>query len=79
MNWETYKKTVKGTMFNATIMTLIFQQISYPLVKWRGNDFGPELPSLPTAVWNLFVCAVVVEIGFYYTHRYHVCTYTVRS
>ena len=72
VNWETYKKTMKRSMFNATVITLLFQQATYPLVVWRGLDFGVELPSLPTVIWHLFICMVVIEIAFYYSHRCNV-------
>ena len=70
VNWETYKKAIKGSMFNVIVMTLLFQQVTYRLVMLSSVDFGPELPSLPTTLWHLFISVVVVEIGFYYSHRY---------
>ena len=57
------------TLFNAVVVTGVFQQATYPLVAWMNVDIGPELPSLPTILWQLFVSVIVVEIGFYYFHR----------
>lgn len=70
VNWDTYKKAIKGSMINLTVITLLFQQVTYPLIVLSGVDFGPELPSLPTTIWHLFISIIVVEIGFYYSHRY---------
>ena len=69
VNWQTYKHTLKRVVFNSTIVSLVFQLSVYPLFVWRGAPCGYELPSFLTVVWQLFVCAVVVEIGFYYTHK----------
>jgi len=70
INWKVYKKTLQRSLFNALVTSLIFQLSIHPLVYWRGIDCGYELPSFPTTLWHLFLCVVVVEIGFYYSHRY---------
>ena len=69
INWEVYKKTLRRTVFNALVTSLFFQLSIHPLVRWRGIDCGYELPSFPTALWHLFLYLIIVEIGFYYTHR----------
>ena len=69
INWEIYKKTLRRTVFNALVTSLFFQLSIHPLVRWRGINCGYELPSFPTALWHLFLHLVIVEIGFYYTHR----------
>ena len=70
INWEVYKKTLRRTLFNSLVTSLFFQLSIYPFVHWRGIDCGYELPSFPTVLWHLFLYLVIVEIGFYYTHRY---------
>ena len=70
INWEVYKKTLRRTLFNSLVTSLFFQLSIYPFVRWRGIDCGYELPSFPTVLWHLFLYLVIVEIGFYYTHRY---------
>ena len=72
VNWETYWKTTKVSLFNVAVVSVIFQHVTYPLVVWLKVDIGPELPSLATVVWQLFVSVVVVEVGFYYFHRYNI-------
>ena len=69
INWEVYKKTLRRTLFNSLVTSLFFQLSIYPFVRWRGIDCGYKLPSFPTALWHLFLYLVIVEIGFYYTHR----------
>ena len=80
VNWETYKKAVKVSMFNAIVVSAIFQHITYPLVVWRDLDYGLVLPSFTTTLWHLFIFMIVVEVGFYYSHRYiHPCVHTCGS
>lgn len=69
VNWQMYKKTLRRVLFNSLVTSTVFQLTSYPLVVWRGMSCGYELPSLPTVIWDLFLCLIVVEIGFYYSHR----------
>jgi sterol desaturase/sphingolipid hydroxylase (fatty acid hydroxylase superfamily) len=69
VNWETYWKTTKVSMFNGVVVSIIFQHATYPLVVLLEVDMGRQLPSLTTTVWQLFVSVIVVEIGFYYFHR----------
>jgi methylsterol monooxygenase len=69
VNWETYWKTTKVSMFNVVVVSIIFQHATYPLVMLLEVDMGRQLPSLTTTVWQLFVSVIVVEIGFYYFHR----------
>ena len=69
VNWETYWKTTKVSMFNVVVVSIIFQHTTYPLVVLLEVDMGRQLPSLTTTVWQLFVSVIVVEIGFYYFHR----------
>ena len=43
---------------------------SYHAMMWRGADFGPSLPTFHWVLFELVVCILMEEIGFYYTHRY---------
>lgn len=69
VNWQMYKKTLRRVLFNSLVTSTVFQLATYPLVTWRGMSCGYELPSLPAVIWDLFLCLIVVEIGFYYSHR----------
>ncbi len=68
VNWQTYKKTIVRTALNSTVTSLVFQLTVYPLFVMRGTASGYELPSFRTAVANLFVCMVAVEVFFFYSH-----------
>lgn len=70
VNWQTYKKTLRRVLFNALVTNTVFQLTVYPLMVWRGMPCGYELPSFGRVIWDAFICLVVVEIGFYYSHRY---------
>lgn len=59
----------KVTVFNAGVMSPIFQHLTYPLLVWRGTEFTEELPSITATLWYLLISVAVVEIGFYYSHR----------
>lgn len=70
VNWQMYKKTLRRVLFNALVTSFLFQLAIYPLVAWRGMSCDYELPSFRSVVWDSFLYLVVVEIGFYYSHRY---------
>lgn len=69
MSWVKYKKALKLSGFNATVMGIIFNSVTWPLMEWRGCETGYNLPSFATTVWHLFCFIVVEEIFFYYGHR----------
>jgi methylsterol monooxygenase len=57
-------------LFNQTVVTIPLAHSSYQMMLWRG--FAP-VRVLPTFHWVLVELAVnisMVEIGFYYGHRY---------
>ena len=64
-----YKKTLRWVLFNALVTSAVFQLSIYPLIVLRGMSCGYELPAFRRVVWDLFICLVAVEIGFYYSHR----------
>ena len=70
VNWQTYKKTLRRVLFNALVTTAVFQLTMYPLMVWRGMPCGYELPSFQRVIWDTFIYVVIVETGFYYSHRY---------
>ncbi|KAL5021912.1 hypothetical protein ScPMuIL_001067 [Solemya velum] len=46
-----------------------FSYFQYFMQKRQGSKMTLELPSLTTVLWQLFVCTIIEEIGFYYSHR----------
>ena len=70
VNWDRYKQTVRLVAFNLAVVNLICTVTTYPLVLWRGNQCGYELPAFTTTIWHLLVCIIMEEIGFYYIHRH---------
>lgn len=51
------------------VLTLPVSVVVFYFDKWRGVSFEQKLPDLVTTVGHLIGCIIVVEIGFYYTHR----------
>ena len=43
--------------------------VMYPVVQWRGNSCGYDLPPFSTTILHMLGFLVIVEIGFYYSHR----------
>jgi sterol desaturase/sphingolipid hydroxylase (fatty acid hydroxylase superfamily) len=69
VSWVKYKKALKLCGFNVTVVGLLFNLATWPLMVWRGCGTGYELPSFTTVVWHAFCFIVVEEMGFYYVHR----------
>ena len=72
LTWKDFKKAVNVGIFNFFIIGIPLQHLMYYAYKWRGNDNGPVLPSLSTAVVHLLGCVATEEVLFYYSHRF--CT-----
>ncbi|KAM4747002.1 fatty acid hydroxylase domain-containing protein 2 isoform 2-T2 [Rhinophrynus dorsalis] len=43
--------------------------LMYPIIHWRGNPCGPELPTFHWVLLELSVFVLIEEILFYYSHR----------
>ena len=69
VSWTKYKKALKLCGFNITVVSVLFNIVTWPVMEWRGCEAGYDLPSFTTTVWHLFCFIVVEEIGFYYGHR----------
>ena len=70
VNWEKYKKALKLVAFNTFVIGPFFNLITYPLVYWRGNQCGYELPTFAATIFHFFMFLVVEEVLFYYAHRW---------
>nr|UYO77164.1 fatty acid hydroxylase domain-containing protein 2 like A [Penaeus japonicus] len=58
--WVTFNQLVAGTAFSG---------LSYYVMCFRGFDQSPLLPTFHWVLFELMVCILVEEVGFYYTHR----------
>lgn len=61
---------IKVILFNQFFVAVPLAFLSYYLKKLKGfpEDFR-EVPNFPKVLLDLFVCILVDEIGFYYSHR----------
>jgi methylsterol monooxygenase len=57
-------------LFNQTVVTIPLAHSSYQMMMWRGSPPLRELPAFHWALVELAVNIIMVEIGFYYAHRY---------
>ncbi|GIY81623.1 hypothetical protein CDAR_587272 [Caerostris darwini] len=60
---------VKQICLNQLIVGVPFYISAYYLMAWRGYDSGRSLPSFQRVLFEIAVCALVEEVGFYYSHR----------
>lgn len=63
-------KVITQVVFNQIFIGIPFAILSYYAMKFRGF---PEIRELPTFHWVLFelgICILVEEFGFYYSHRF---------
>lgn len=70
VDMKTLIAAVKVIIFNQTVIAIPLTVFAYYLKRLKGfpEDFR-EVPSFPKVVFDLFVCILVDEIGFYYSHR----------
>ncbi|KAG8438915.1 hypothetical protein GDO86_005197 [Hymenochirus boettgeri] len=54
---------------NQIFLSLPMVLLMYPVMQWRGNPCGPELPTFHWVLLELSVFVLVEEILFYYSHR----------
>jgi fatty acid hydroxylase domain-containing protein 2 len=62
-------KVIGSVIFNQIVVGIPFAIFSYYAMKFRGM---PPVRELPTFHWVLFeigICILVEEFGFYYSHR----------
>ncbi|CAB0013875.1 unnamed protein product [Nesidiocoris tenuis] len=63
------KKVIKQVLINQTIVGYVTCEISYNLVLLRGHQPLDQLPTFHKFLFDLFVCVLVEEVTFYYSHR----------
>ena len=61
--------SLKFVLFNQIVVGGAISLVLHPVYSWRGCSFGPELPSFQRALFEIAICILVEEVGFYYSHR----------
>jgi len=62
-------KTVRLVLFNQIFVGTPITIVMYFLMIWRGISMTLPLPSFNRFVFELALCVLIEEVGFYYTHR----------
>lgn len=60
---------VKQVLINQILVGIPFAIVGYHLMKWRGYDYGTELPTFQWVLLELTIFILMEEFGFYYSHR----------
>ena len=72
MEMRRFLRTAGLSGFNMTVVTLALLVLLWPVAKWRVSC-GYELPSPLSVAWQLVLCILILEVGFYYMHRFVGC------
>ncbi|XP_078509809.1 fatty acid hydroxylase domain-containing protein 2 isoform X2 [Lissotriton helveticus] len=56
-------------LFNQVFISLPMVMVMYPIMHWRGNPCGPELPTFHWVLLELSIFTLIEEVLFYYSHR----------
>ncbi|CAG0893588.1 unnamed protein product [Darwinula stevensoni] len=62
-------KVIGWVLFNQIVVGMLFSMIAYPLIAWRGFNMDRKLPHFEQVLFELIICILAEEIGFYYSHR----------
>ena len=65
-----YWQTVGMVLVNLLIVSPVFFASIYPLTKWRNMSYGSDLPPWPVVARDVVVGVLLLEVTFYYGHRY---------
>ncbi|XP_029439989.1 fatty acid hydroxylase domain-containing protein 2 [Rhinatrema bivittatum] len=63
------RQVVRTVLFNQIFISCPMIAVMYPIMQWRGNPCGPELPTFHWVLMELSVFVLIEEILFYYSHR----------
>ncbi|XP_037506714.1 fatty acid hydroxylase domain-containing protein 2 isoform X1 [Rhipicephalus sanguineus] len=69
VNFSQVWRVVRQVLFNQLVVGLPFGLVAHQLLVWRGYDRSPQLPTFHWVLFELAVCVLVEEAGFYYAHR----------
>ncbi|XP_058853241.1 fatty acid hydroxylase domain-containing protein 2-like [Acipenser ruthenus] len=62
-------QAVRTVLFNQFCLSVPMVMLMYPIMQWRGNPCGPELPTFHWALLEIAIFGLMEEIMFYYSHR----------
>ena len=63
-------RAIRGVLFNQIFISIPLSYLGYYVKKSRGIQQSIyDVPDFGTVVYDLIICIMVDEIGFYYTHR----------
>ncbi|XP_041049210.1 fatty acid hydroxylase domain-containing protein 2 [Carcharodon carcharias] len=63
------QQAIRTVLFNQVFLSLPMVMVMYPIMKWRGNPCGPELPTFHWVLLELCFLGLLEEVFFYYSHR----------
>ncbi|GCB65937.1 hypothetical protein scyTo_0010031 [Scyliorhinus torazame] len=63
------QQAIRTVLFNQFFLSLPMVMVMYPIMKWRGNPCGTELPTFHWVLLELCFLGLLEEIFFYYSHR----------
>nr|XP_027794415.1 fatty acid hydroxylase domain-containing protein 2 isoform X3 [Marmota flaviventris] len=63
------RQAVRTVLFNQFVITLPMAVFFFPLLKWRGDPCGRELPTFHLFLLELTIFTLIEEVLFYYSHR----------
>lgn len=68
---DTWKliKCIFWVNFNQIVVGVFFLEGAFQLLSLRGFDTSSQLPTFHLVLFQLAVCILVHEVGFYYSHR----------
>ncbi|XP_069754031.1 fatty acid hydroxylase domain-containing protein 2 isoform X1 [Narcine bancroftii] len=62
-------QAIRTVVFNQCFLSFPMIMLMYPIMKWRGNPCGPELPTFHWVLLELCFLGLLEEVFFYYSHR----------
>ncbi|KAL7028095.1 hypothetical protein ACKWTF_005719 [Chironomus riparius] len=63
-------RVVRGVLFNQIFISIPLSYLGYYIKKSRGiQESIFDVPDFGRVIYDLIICIMVDEIGFYYTHR----------
>lgn len=63
-----YLHSAPQILTNLIVVNFLFALMAYPFLRTNERSFD-TIPSLPQAMYQMGICSVATEVGFYYVHR----------
>ena len=67
---EKLLKVIAQVVFNQIFVGIPFTILSYNALRYRGPIEIREIPSATKMLFDISICILVEELGFYYSHRF---------